>query len=101
MPRVKLKQTKGNPTPCKKAAKLETAVVAGKSDGLSIKTKKEKLAKQNEARRKLDWLFVLSTTREDSNSGSEEESEEGSGLDEGRENVSNEDRHRDKCRDRS
>ena len=78
MSRLEIKHTKGNSAPHKKAAKAETTVVAGKSSGLSSKAKKEKLTKQNEAKKELDRLFALSATGEDSGSGSEEGS--GGGL---------------------
>ncbi|KAM5533360.1 hypothetical protein V8D89_012968 [Ganoderma adspersum] len=106
MPRLKLKWTKGNAAARKKADTSESAATPGKSGGSSSKTKKDKLVKQQEAKKELERLLALSTTGEDSYSGSEEgsyhqDSEEGSGLDEGGENASEADRRKGKRRDGS
>ena len=101
MPRRELKQTKRSAAPRKRADKSESATAPGKSGSSSAKTKKDKLANPHEAKKELERLFALSTAGEDSNSGLKEDSGEGLGWDEGRENVSNGDRRRGKRRDRS
>ena len=101
MPRVELKQTKGNPVSRKKSTKSDGVTTPGKSGISSSKTKKEQLTKQREAKKELNRLFTLSTTREDLNSTSEEGSGEGSDLKEGGENASDGDMRKGGGRDRS
>ncbi|KAM5536297.1 hypothetical protein V8D89_010033 [Ganoderma adspersum] len=106
MPRLEIKKMKGNSVPHKKAAaKSDISAAPGKSGIMSSRAQKEKCAKDTETRKELDRLFALGTTRDDSNSGSEEgleeDSGEGSASDEGEENVSDEDTRNDKRNDRS